>query len=225
MGDLALQVGEVDAVVVDDRDAADAGRAEVQRHRRAEAAGADHQRVRGEQPPLALDADVVEQEVARVAQQVVVVHRALAAGQNENARGGHGRSGGASAAALSWSSTSALRSTAVLLTSTGLALQAVERLGSWKSSALPNSGGGFGAPLRLGELGLELLARFLARLLARVVLLLGALAALQVLLEVGLARAQRGEQVALGGLVEHDVGHDALGLDRARRSACSSARW
>jgi hypothetical protein len=44
--DLALQVGEVDRVVVDQRDAADAGRAQVQRHRRAQAAGADDQGVR-----------------------------------------------------------------------------------------------------------------------------------------------------------------------------------
>ena len=75
VGDLALQVGEVDAVAVDDRDPADAGGAEVQRHRRAEPAGADDQRMRREQALLALDADVVEQQVARVAQQVVVVHR------------------------------------------------------------------------------------------------------------------------------------------------------
>ena len=72
--DLALQVGEVDRVVVDQRDAADAGRAEVQRHRRAQPAGADDQRMRGQQALLALDADLVEQDVARVAQQLVVGH-------------------------------------------------------------------------------------------------------------------------------------------------------
>ena len=46
VGDLPLQVGEVDPVVVDQGDAADAGGAEEERDRRAEAAGADHQRVR-----------------------------------------------------------------------------------------------------------------------------------------------------------------------------------
>jgi hypothetical protein len=44
--DLALQVGQVHGVVVDQRDAADAGRAQVQRHRRAQPAGADDQRMR-----------------------------------------------------------------------------------------------------------------------------------------------------------------------------------
>src|SRR4029079_13956974 len=100
-----------------------------------------------------------------------------------------------------------------------LALQAVQRLDELEVFGAAE----FDRRLRLavarGEVGLELLARFLARLLAGLVLLLGALAALQVLVEIGLARAQRREQVPLGGLVEHDVGHDALGLDRraARR--------
>ena len=39
---LALQVGEVDGVVVDDTEGADAGRGEIERRRRAESAGADH---------------------------------------------------------------------------------------------------------------------------------------------------------------------------------------
>ena len=62
--DLALQVGEIDLVGVDQRDAADAGAAEVQRHRRPQAAGTDHQRTRAQQALLALDADLVEQHVA-----------------------------------------------------------------------------------------------------------------------------------------------------------------
>jgi hypothetical protein len=73
--DLSLQVGQVDAVVVDDRQRADARGREVQRHRRAEPAGADHQRMRIEQPLLAGDVELVEQDVAGVAQQLVVVHR------------------------------------------------------------------------------------------------------------------------------------------------------
>ena len=71
--DLALQVGQVDRVVIDQRDAPDAGRAEVERHRRAEPAGADDQRMPVEQPLLALDADLVEQDVPRIAQQLVIV--------------------------------------------------------------------------------------------------------------------------------------------------------
>jgi hypothetical protein len=61
-------------VRVADRDPADAARGEVQRHRRTESAGADDQRV-GEQPGLlAVDADLVEQDVAAVAEKLFVVH-------------------------------------------------------------------------------------------------------------------------------------------------------
>ena len=53
--DLALQVGELDHVVVDDAEAADAGGGEVVEDRRAEPAGADHQHgavAQGVLPPL-----------------------------------------------------------------------------------------------------------------------------------------------------------------------------
>ena len=73
--DLALQVGEIDRIVVDDGDRPDTGRAEVQRDRGPQPAGADHERVRSEQLALAFDPDLVEQDMARVAQQLVVVHR------------------------------------------------------------------------------------------------------------------------------------------------------
>ena len=43
----------------------------------ADAARADDQRVRGQQTPLSLDADVVEQHVPRVAQELVVGHGAI----------------------------------------------------------------------------------------------------------------------------------------------------
>ncbi len=64
---LALEVGDVDHVVVDDAERADAGRGEVERGRRAEAAGAEQQHLGVEQLELALDADLREQDVARVA--------------------------------------------------------------------------------------------------------------------------------------------------------------
>ena len=67
MDDLALQVGDVDDVVVDDAERADAGGGEVERGRRAQAAGAEQQDLGVEQLPLALDADLGQQEVARVA--------------------------------------------------------------------------------------------------------------------------------------------------------------
>src|SRR6185369_11216708 len=101
----------------------------------------------------------------------------------------------------------------------GLALQPVQRLGELKVLGAAELGRRLRRTVARRDLGLVLLARFVARLLARLVLDLGALAALQVLLEVGFASAKRREQVAFGGLVEHDVGNDALGLDRrtARR--------
>jgi hypothetical protein len=64
--DLALQVGEVDLVGVDEREAPDAGRREIERRRAAEAAGADDQRVRRAQLLLPLDADLGEQDMAAV---------------------------------------------------------------------------------------------------------------------------------------------------------------
>ena len=65
--DLALQVGGVDLVHVDDADRADAGGGEVERGRRAEPAGTEQQHLRVEQLLLALDADLGQQQVALVA--------------------------------------------------------------------------------------------------------------------------------------------------------------
>ena len=65
--DLALQVGDVDDVVVDDAQRPDARGGEVERGRRAQAAGAEQQHLGVEQLLLALGADLGEQEVARVA--------------------------------------------------------------------------------------------------------------------------------------------------------------
>ena len=66
--DLALQVGEVDAVGVADRERAHARRGEELRDRRAEAAHADDQRVRGGEAGLRLLAELVQQQVAAVAE-------------------------------------------------------------------------------------------------------------------------------------------------------------
>ncbi len=64
MGDLALQVGQVDAVVIDDAERADPGRREIEEERRAEPAGTDDEDARGEQLGLPLLADLVENEMA-----------------------------------------------------------------------------------------------------------------------------------------------------------------
>ena len=65
--DLALEVREVDHVVVDDAERADARRRQVERGRRAEPAGAEQEHLRVEQLHLALEADLRDQQVARVA--------------------------------------------------------------------------------------------------------------------------------------------------------------
>ena len=64
---LALQVGGVDDVVVDQADRADAGRGQVERRRRAEPAGAEQQHLRVQQLQLAVDPDLGKEGVARVA--------------------------------------------------------------------------------------------------------------------------------------------------------------
>lgn len=70
---LPLQVGEVDLVGIGDGQSADAACREIQRRRAAEAARADDQRVRGAQLLLALDPDLIEQDVAAVAEELLVV--------------------------------------------------------------------------------------------------------------------------------------------------------
>jgi hypothetical protein len=62
--DLALQVGVVDDVGIDDPERADAGRGEIERRGRAEPTGADQEDARGEQLLLARVADLGDQQVA-----------------------------------------------------------------------------------------------------------------------------------------------------------------
>ena len=67
MDDLALEVREVDLVVVDDAERADAGRGEVQRDGGSQAACAQQQDLGVEQLLLALEPDLGDEQVARVA--------------------------------------------------------------------------------------------------------------------------------------------------------------
>ena len=71
--DLALQVRVVDDVRVDDPERADAGRREVERRGRAEAAGADQEHLRREQPSWPGLADLGDQDVPAVAAALVGV--------------------------------------------------------------------------------------------------------------------------------------------------------
>jgi len=70
---LALQVGIVHDVEVNDAERADTCRAEVERQRRPQASGADAQHLRSFDFELALHADLGHDQVARVAQNLVVV--------------------------------------------------------------------------------------------------------------------------------------------------------
>jgi hypothetical protein len=70
---LTLQVGEVDLVRVGEGEFADAAGGEVKRRRAAEAARADDQGVRRAQPLLALDSDLIEEDVAAVTEELLVV--------------------------------------------------------------------------------------------------------------------------------------------------------
>jgi hypothetical protein len=71
--DLALQVGEVDLVGVGEGELAEAARGEVEGCRAAEAAGADDQRGRRPQPLLPLDPDLGKEDVAAVAEELLIV--------------------------------------------------------------------------------------------------------------------------------------------------------
>jgi hypothetical protein len=70
---LALQVGEVDLVGIGQGKFADAAGGEIERRRATQAAGADDERVRRAQPLLALDPYLVEEDVAAVAEELLVV--------------------------------------------------------------------------------------------------------------------------------------------------------
>ena len=73
--DLALQVGGVDHVVVDQADGADPCGGEVERQRRPEPAGAHQQHLGGLEPLLSLHPDVGDDQVAAVARDLVVGQR------------------------------------------------------------------------------------------------------------------------------------------------------
>jgi hypothetical protein len=74
MNNLALQVGEIDGIVVADRQRADAGRSQIQRGGRAQPAGADDQSARARKFFLAFDAEFRQQDVPAVAQELIVIH-------------------------------------------------------------------------------------------------------------------------------------------------------
>jgi hypothetical protein len=74
MHDLALQVGEIDAVAVADGDAPDAARCEIEKGRGAEPARAEDERVRREEALLRLLAELVQQQMPAISKALAIVH-------------------------------------------------------------------------------------------------------------------------------------------------------
>jgi hypothetical protein len=71
---LALKIGQVNGVIVNERDGAHTSRSQIIRRRRAQAACAHNQRMRRQDAFLAFDADFFQENVARIAQKLLVVH-------------------------------------------------------------------------------------------------------------------------------------------------------
>jgi hypothetical protein len=67
VGNLALQIGHVHDVVVDDGDAPHTCRAQIECGRRAQAAGSNDHCMRRQNALLAFDADLVEHDVTGIA--------------------------------------------------------------------------------------------------------------------------------------------------------------
>jgi hypothetical protein len=74
MDDLALQVAEIHRVVVAQGQLPDPAGGQIQRRWRTQSAHADDQYFGVQQALLALDTDLVQQDMATIAQQLLVVH-------------------------------------------------------------------------------------------------------------------------------------------------------
>ena len=77
MSNLALEVGHVYRVVVNHGDLAHARRTQIQGHRRPESTGTNDQGMTADNSLLTFNPYFVQQDVAGVAQQFVVSHKAL----------------------------------------------------------------------------------------------------------------------------------------------------
>ena len=73
MNDLALQVGQIDRVEVRQMQLTDAGGRQIQRNRRAETAETDDQYAAFFESQLAVDVDVLQQNLPTVAQQFLII--------------------------------------------------------------------------------------------------------------------------------------------------------
>lgn len=77
VGDLSLEIGQINLVIIGDGDGADARARQVKGDWRSESARAYDQRMRIEQPLLTVDTKFVEKNMARIAQQLFVVHNRI----------------------------------------------------------------------------------------------------------------------------------------------------
>ena len=84
--DLALEVGEIHDVEIHDADFADAGGGEIHGDGRAEAAGADAQDAGGANFLLARQPDFGQNQVARIAADLVIVQSIISSTSENNQR-------------------------------------------------------------------------------------------------------------------------------------------
>jgi hypothetical protein len=91
--DLALQIGQVDAIGIDERERADAGCTKELRDGIAEAADAYDECMRCREPLLRVDTELGEQDVPTVAEQLRVIHQVPQPSKNARASRAFGEGG------------------------------------------------------------------------------------------------------------------------------------
>jgi len=89
--DLALEIGEIDGIGIDQRDLADTRRSQIHRSRRPEPTRTDDDGVCIEKALLRFNADFVDEDVPGIAEKLIVVHRALKWATTGTLAAGNGR--------------------------------------------------------------------------------------------------------------------------------------
>jgi hypothetical protein len=80
VGNLALQVGQIDGIVIHHCDLAHAAGGQVQGGGGTQPTGPQNQHPGGADALLPFNADLIEQNVARIAQKLVVIHKSIVVG-------------------------------------------------------------------------------------------------------------------------------------------------
>jgi len=75
--DLPLEIGEINGIGIDQRDLANTRGSQIHGSRRSEPTGANDDGVCIEKALLRFNADFIDEDVAGIAEKLIVVHRAL----------------------------------------------------------------------------------------------------------------------------------------------------